>query len=194
MASDLVYSGCLLLHLVLELDRKLAGVAIYTIKLLKLWTPKTLGVITLNFEQGSSRVMHPKDADRMANSVICVYTVCPDLSVRKHWTIITIMDITDGSPDGKRDLASTVKTLWQNWHRVNEHKCLIVGSCPLKQPDASHLYNHVAFLFKNCIEEVIRNYHEMCRLVTKPTKWQCPEKTQISLGICLVWSESSLCA
>ena len=33
------------------------------------------------------------------------------------------------------------------------------------------------------------------RLMTKPTKWHVrPAKTQISLGICPVWSESSLCA
>ena len=33
------------------------------------------------------------------------------------------------------------------------------------------------------------------RLMTKPTKWYvCPAKTQISLGTCPVWSESSLCA
>ena len=35
----------------------------------------------------------------------------------------------------------------------------------------------------------------MSRLVTKPTKWRvCPVKTQISLGIHPVWSESSLSA
>ena len=35
----------------------------------------------------------------------------------------------------------------------------------------------------------------MSRLMTKPTKWHVhPAKTQISLGICSVWSESSLCA
>ena len=35
----------------------------------------------------------------------------------------------------------------------------------------------------------------MSRLVTKPTKWHVrPAKTHISLGICPVWSESSLCA
>ena len=33
------------------------------------------------------------------------------------------------------------------------------------------------------------------RITTKPTKWHvCPAKTQISLGICPVWSESSLSA
>ena len=35
---------------------------------------------------------------------------------------------------------------------------------------------------------------EMGRLMTKLTKWLCPAKTQISLGIRPVWSESSLCA
>ena len=36
---------------------------------------------------------------------------------------------------------------------------------------------------------------KMSRLMTKPTKWHMrPAKTQISLGIRLVWSESSLCA
>ena len=35
----------------------------------------------------------------------------------------------------------------------------------------------------------------MIRLMTKPTKWSVrPAKTQISLGICPVWSESSQCA
>ena len=36
---------------------------------------------------------------------------------------------------------------------------------------------------------------QLSRLVIKPTKWSVhPAKTQISLGICPVWSESSLCA
>ena len=35
----------------------------------------------------------------------------------------------------------------------------------------------------------------MSRLMTKPTNWHlCPAKTQISLSICPVWSESSLSA
>ena len=38
-------------------------------------------------------------------------------------------------------------------------------------------------------------HHDVSRLVTKPTKWHVrPAKTQISLGIRPVWSESSLCA
>ena len=44
----------------------------------------------------------------------------------------------------------------------------------------------------------IRNNAEwdyLSRIMTKPTKWHVrPEKTQISLGICSVWSESSLSA
>ena len=39
-----------------------------------------------------------------------------------------------------------------------------------------------------------RNPCHLSRLVTKPTKWSvCPAKTQISLGIHPVWSESSQC-
>ena len=38
----------------------------------------------------------------------------------------------------------------------------------------------------------MHNY--LSHLMTKPAKWHIrPAKTQISLGICLVWSESSLC-
>ena len=38
-------------------------------------------------------------------------------------------------------------------------------------------------------------YHTISRLMTKPIKWHVrPVKTQISLGIRPVWSESSLCA
>ena len=68
-----------------------------TVKLLKIQTTQKNAVITLKFEQSLlyHRVMHPKDADRMANSadpwsdcssrisLIWVYTVCSGLSVRK---------------------------------------------------------------------------------------------------------------
>ena len=38
------------------------------------------------------------------------------------------------------------------------------------------------------------DYRNLSRLMTKPTKWHgCPGKTQISLGIRPIWSESSLC-
>ena len=36
--------------------------------------------------------------------------------------------------------------------------------------------------------------HYLSCPMTKPTKWLCTEQRQISLGICPVWSESSLCA
>ena len=37
--------------------------------------------------------------------------------------------------------------------------------------------------------------HDVSRLATKPTKWSVrPAKTQISLGIRPVWSESLMCA
>ena len=38
------------------------------------------------------------------------------------------------------------------------------------------------------------NQNDMSQRTTKPTNWHVrPAKTQISLGICPVWSESSLC-
>ena len=55
------------------------------------------------------------------------------------------------------------------------------------------------YAFNRCLLETytiatINSLH-MSRSVTKPTKWHVrPAKTQISLGIRPVWSESSLCA
>ena len=48
--------------------------------------------------------------------------------------------------------------------------------------------------FESLLDAHFRKY-SMSQRTTKPTKWYVrPMKTQISLGICLVWSESSLCA
>ena len=47
-----------------------------------------------------------------------------------------------------------------------------------------------------CLVYVARSpamYIKLSRRMTKPTKWR-PAKTHISLSICPVWSESSLCA
>ena len=44
-------------------------------------------------------------------------------------------------------------------------------------------------------EEIYHCQRQLSHLMTKPTKWHMrPTKTQISLGIRPVWSESSLCA
>ena len=48
-----------------------------------------------------------------------------------------------------------------------------------------------------CADLMLKDFitHNMSRLTTKPTKWPVrPVKTQISLDICPVWSESSLSA
>ena len=48
------------------------------------------------------------------------------------------------------------------------------------------------YIIKMCITEV---KSDLSRLMSKPAKWSVrPAKTQISLGIRPVWSESSLCA
>ena len=59
------------------------------------------------------------------------------------------------------------------------------GSLPKQEP---------VFWWKGCWStEGIWKFNEMSRRMPKPTKWPvCPAKTQISLGICPVWSESSL--
>ena len=50
---------------------KLGFCNIYTVKLLKILTPEIFAVIILKFEQGvfTVRVMRPKDAEGIANSV-----------------------------------------------------------------------------------------------------------------------------
>ena len=50
--------------------------------------------------------------------------------------------------------------------------------------------NCTGFDIRQCLEE----YPYMSRDITKPTKWLCAQRRQISLGIGPDWSESSLCA
>ena len=77
-----------------------------TVKILKIRTPEKFAVITLRFKQcGSTRVMYPKDADGMANSVDTdqvqsnlVYNVCPGLSVQKLRLTAVIKKIFHNSP------------------------------------------------------------------------------------------------
>ena len=59
---------------------------------------------------------------------------------------------------------------------------------------AMSVFQFALLILRNLIEwDDIFSY--MSRLVTKPTNWHVrPAKTQISLGIRPVWSESSLCA
>ena len=57
---------------------------------------------------------------------------------------------------------------------------------------------HALFRILKCLKRLLENFQIYFfsnePLMTKPTKWHvCPVKTQISLGICPVWSESSLC-
>ena len=53
----------------------------------------------------------------------------------------------------------------------------------------STIYNCLIIIWLGVIPQ------PMSRIVTKPTKWHvCPAKTQISLGIRPVWSESLQCA
>ena len=57
---------------------------------------------------------------------------------------------------------------------------------------------HFFVLFQFChmtttVNYIVSLYRHLSRDMTKSTKWhECPAKTQISLGICPVWSESLL--
>ena len=56
--------------LLAHLSQRLTKCTESTVKLLNIRTPKKFAVITLKFEQdGFRRVMHPKDAAGIANSV-----------------------------------------------------------------------------------------------------------------------------
>ena len=56
------------------------------------------------------------------------------------------------------------------------------------------VYNHTKSNLKP-LRDIQPKYFNMSRLMSKPTKWHVrPAKTQISLGIRPVWSESSLSA
>ena len=58
-----------------------------------------------------------------------------------------------------------------------------------------HVRRYVSWLSLKCQPSSSWNKLYMSQRITKPTKWHVhPAKTQIRLGICSVWSESSLCA
>ena len=58
----------------------------------------------------------------------------------------------------------------------------------MKQSQSVILHNTKSTLYA-------QSENNMSHNMTKPTKWQmCSPKSQISLGICPVWSKSSLCA
>ena len=78
------------------------------------------------------------------------------------------------------------------WHS------LTVISSQTWQRDSNWHYKLVVVnsgIRSDALTTVLLEEHDMSRQVTKPTKSPVrPAKTQISLGICPFWSESSLCA
>ena len=95
------------------------------------------------------------------------------------------------------------------FEKIFHGRCTIIQCClcPLKPLKTFYLSFCLFFSNKDllCFEQkfplvrspfrsILSQIH-MSRLMTKPTKWHVrPAKTQISLGIRPVWSESSLCA
>ena len=113
-----------------------------------------------------------KDSDQPWHlpSLIRVFAV----HLKKHWVISYPL--------------STQRMLWSEWVDA--------------QADLSLRWTHRSFCwFCHAAAHIEKdgkssqNYHQMSHLMTKPTKWHAHSaKTQISLGICPVWSESSLSA
>ena len=134
-----------------------------------------------------------KDSDQPGHppSLIRVFAVC----LKKHWDI--------GYP---RSAQGRLQSDWDQTGRMHRlicvfdgHTCHFVGSVMLGLN--WYCFTHtlrniliIVYWILNLIMGTQRKYDLSC-LMTKPTYWYVhPTKTQISLGICPVWSESSLCA
>ena len=78
----------------------------------------------------------------------------------------------------------TLVSRWENW----------LASCfPVNVGKTAVCQNLRLGILSN--KSLLYKLSQRSRIVTKPTKWHVlPAKTQISLGIRPVWSESSLCA
>ena len=80
--------------------------------------------------------------------------------------------------------------LWtQEWEFRADSKFSLSDST-----DATTHYYIIKMLQLSTLEKTLKCENVMSRLMTKPTKWYMRQaKTQISLGICTVWWEFSLC-
>ena len=89
------------------------------------------------------------------------------------------------------------RRLWSDWADAEADLSLRLAHMPFCW--FSHEAAHLPVLQRTNLEAENGynrvNSNQLSRLVAKPTKWHVrPAKTQISLGIRPVWSESSLCA
>ena len=142
----------------------------FTVKILKIRTPKKCALITLKFEQGLyHRVVRPKDADGIANSVAPDQTVPPE----EVWLLIRVFTVCLDMPVWKLRIM-TVSSIHSEMSERQEKT----------EPER---YPHVVVLSPVRV------------LMIWATTWQnqqndvCPAETQISLGIRPVWSESLHC-
>ena len=81
------------------------------------------------------------------------------------------------------------------WTTTSAMSPSLKGSVASRADTTDWMKNHMVRIEFCCMSSFVMQYRQMSRLVTKPTKWALrPAKTQISLGIRPVWSESSLSA
>ena len=93
----------------------------------------------------------------------------------------------------RRKTPHSTEAPYEIWFWLPQLMCLrCVGD--VRQRRHIYTYMHDSGELKRWVENR-SSIFKMCRLMTKPTKWQNvrPVKTQISLGIPQIWYESSLC-
>ena len=77
---------------------------------------------------------------------------------------------------------------------INKLSLFNEGEIVFVQWRRNYLSMEIAEIMMLVLINIFTLTYYMSRRMTKPTKWHVsPAKTQISLAICLVWSESSQC-
>ena len=86
---------------------------------------------------------------------------------------------------------ATSEFYYQPWHpRSLIHRSLVTHKAHSDDSDQTGRMLRLILFLSGCTDHLVDLSHS----TTKPTKWPVrPAKTQISLGIRPVWSESSLC-
>ena len=82
-----------------------------------------------------------------------------------------------------------------SWRNARRHKFAWRGPFYMCICRSATLINKYSVLFYEHNDPLKKATYKLSRIATKPTKWHVrPAKTQISLGIRPIWSESSLSA
>ena len=127
------------------------------------------------------------------SSLIWIYTICSDLSVWNFRIITVIIYLFQVKKRNDPPLSLYGQLFWREFFytaATNNPKFDRMAGNQIcvqipwdKNPEALAKWAEVNFAILGLV--IAHNVY-LCRLMTKPTKWLCPAKTQISLGICPV--------